>query len=82
MKLKNFDIALIPITFRGTFDPSDTRGSYQAIRAIRITAYERLEQDGSKRSSIALNLNRNPASINKLIHLPLLVIFRIIKGIL
>jgi len=27
MKQKNFDIALIPITFQGTFVPPDTRGS-------------------------------------------------------
>ena len=39
MKLKNFDIALIPITFRGTFDPPDTRSSHRAVRETRTGRY-------------------------------------------
>ena len=36
MKLKNIDIAQPPITFRGTFDPPDTRGSSRAARMLNL----------------------------------------------
>ena len=60
----------------GTPDPSH---SYNGIREARTQRYERFEQGGSKRSNAALKLNPTPASI-PFIHLPLLVIFSIIKG--
>lgn|GEM_PF-6808490 len=64
-----------------TCDPSDTRGSYQAIRAIRITAFERLEQDGSKRSSTALNLNPTQTPVRIIFtHPPSLHVFCIFEG--
>ncbi|WP_147623390.1 hypothetical protein [Treponema denticola] len=39
MKLKNFDIALIPITFRGTFGTPDMRSSHRAVRETRTGRY-------------------------------------------
>ena len=66
MKLKNFDIALITITFRGTFGTPDMRSSHRAVRE-------------TLNFFTALNFNLIPAYIS-LTHLPLFVIFRIIKG--
>lgn|GEM_PF-2749918 len=65
MKLKNFDIALLPITFRGTFDPPDTRGSHRAVRNyplstlfLRRSAYDDDKHETVRQQQKASNQKR------------------------